>query len=1036
MQENVVQLSADVQEMEFKLEEDRLTLEEDLTQAKEDILDKEKNLTEVLEKYNEIQEVCKCLRETISEKEGDVLDREAAMAHQRETIEGLEKEVEDFRKICGDSSTTLNDKPELVYTESEMEEVTDVLEQERTLSEILRNQILFLENEIEQVKKNFEDSKKTLMEKDRLITEANNEMREHQNLLEKTKDELTDLTVQLLNTKEELNTANKELSKVKNELTSKDKEFDENKTSTALLQIDLTELNTKFNLLEAIKDSNENELTTAREKLGKLYVEVEDLKTEKEHIQTRLDFNTRLWEENETMKQTIEDLKQEVVQLTRNLSIAMDKTQTKKQLFKTEVRDLEDDLEELYDECLRNESEIDGPSQGEYHYKLQALDREPVETREERRIIKVHALENEVEQVTESNWTNDIITDKIIRQQLENELQNEQYILQSEVNKLKQECKQTLDKNNALKFSLNELETFNETASLKNQELQQKIEKLTEKWLRSDEKLRQAQITNMNLRYTLDEYISQSQNQIRHLKNHEREVATLTEHIHEMDVLVQGFKTALLEAVENENKEEKSIENNQNVQNKSHFKQNGSKSELCVTPDVVSNIGRSVSTKEPLDHNAAYHSGYKESEISATHSGLCQKATENNEKSFSPPNSSDVTQADNKSFSQTPAMEPPQQSDPTQNNVSKHESSFEFIQTLRQTLLGLKIPKNVILILIFSILVFCLGCTNNSIISRKYLFVFANSFITLIFFALWANERHKNKKYKAVGLLFGGNFELQTKDGHRSPLVTVQCENCGSKTAIKNEESLRHAKIKSSFQELHEKFLEAVETSSKDTLPIKELYEKYEKLKDEVEVMRKERLEKDTTTTVSEIDDDSKNDKLLPESWNKAVTILGKAIVITLLCEVLYIRGIYFLPDAANLVSFLLSLITISYFYETIYVETTTREESCATSREMDLQHEIDELNHIIEKEHELVTTQREAIKALEKRLRKEFEKRIKQRNVLLKKLKYKGKLEDLRELLDNDEHEDVSGWYTLCYILALVALLQQAEVLKELSTT
>ena len=897
LQENVVQLSADVQEMEFKLEEDRLTLEEDLKQAKEDIIDREKNLTEVLEKYNEIQEVCKCLRETISEKEGDVLDREAAMAHQRETIESLEKEVEDFRKICGDSSATLNDKPELVYTESEMEEVTDVLEQERTLSEILRNQILFLENEIEPVKKNFEDSKKTLMEKDRLITEAKNELREHQNLLEKTKDELTDLTVQLLNTKEDLNNANEELSKVKNELTSMQKEFDENKTSTALLQVDLAELNTKYNLLEAIKDSNENELTTAREKLGKLYVEVEDLRTENEHIQTRLD------------------------------------------------------------------------------------------------------------------------TDKIIRQQIENELQNEKYILQSEVNKLEQECKQTLDKNNALKFSVNELETFNETVSLKNQELQEKIEKLTEKWLRSDEKLRQAQITNMNLRYTLDEYISQSQNQIRHLKNHEREVATLTEHIHEMDVLVQGFKTALLEAVENEKKEAKSVENNQNGQNKSHFKQNGDKSEPCVTPDVVSNIGTCISTKEPLDQKAANPSGYKESEISATHSGLCAtKATGNTEKSFSPPNSSGVvTQADNKSFSHTSATEPPQQSDPTQTNVSNNESSFEFIKMLHQKLLGLKIPKNVILILIFSILVFCLGCTNNSTISRKYLFVFANSFITLIFFALWANERHKNKKYKAMGLLFGGNFELQTKDGHRSPLVTVQCENCGSKTAIKNEESLCHAKIKSSFQELHEKFVEAVETSSKDTLPIKELYEKYEKLKDEVEVMRKERLEKDTTTTVSEIDDDSKNDKLLPESWNKAVTILGKAIVITLLCEVLYIRGIYFLPDAANLISFLLSLITISYFYETIYVETKTHEESCATSREMGLRHEIDELNHIIEKEHELVTTQREAIKALEKRLRKEFEKRIKQRNVLLKKLKYKGKLEDLRELLDNDEHEDVSGWYTWC---------------------
>jgi hypothetical protein len=201
-----------------------------------------------------------------------------------------------------------------------------------------------------------------------------------------------------------------------------------------------------------------------------------------------------------------------------------------------------------------------------------------------------------------------------------------------------------------------------------------------------------------------------------------------------------------------------------------------------------------------------------------------------------------------------------------------------------------------------------------------------------------------------------------------------------------------------------------VENSSKDTLPIQELYEKYEILKDEVEVMRKERLEKDIMSTVSEIDEVSTNDRIFPEKWNKPVTIVGKTLVITLLCEVLYIRGIYFLPGAVNLVSFLLSLISFSYFYETFYVEATTREEPAATPREMELEQEIDELNQIIEKEHELVMTQREAIKALEKRLRKEFEKRIKQRNVLLKKLKYKGKLEDLRELLDNEENDEHKG--------------------------
>ena len=1006
LQENVVQLSADVQEMEFKLEEDRLTLEEDLKKAREDVVDRDKNLAEVLEKYNEIQEVCKCLRETISEKEGEILEREAAMANQRETIEGLEKEVEDFRKICGDNSTTLNDKPELVYTESEMEEVTDVLEQERTLSEILRKQILFLENEIEQVKKSCEDNRKTLEEKDGLITEAQNEMKEREDLLEKTKGELNNANTQFLNTREKLDTMNEELSKVKDQLSSKEKELDENKTSTALLQIDLTELNIKYNLLEAIKDNTENELTIAKEKLGKSYVDLEGLRSEREDFQTRLDFNTRVQEENESMKQTIEDLKQEVTELRRNLNNANEQTQTNKQLLKSEVRALENDLEELYNECLTKESEIDGPIQLEYQYELQALEHEPIETNEDQHIIRVRALEGGVEQVTDKSmqisWPNETSIDKGIRQQVDNKLLNEKYILQTEVNQLKQEFKQTLDKNNALTFSLNELETFNETVTLKNKDLQQKVEKLSEKWLRSDEKLRQAQITNMNLRYTLDEYISQSQNQIRHLKNHEREVATLTEHIHEMDVLVQGFKTALLEAVENENKEQKCIKNNPNMQAKTNLKLNGTKSEPCITPNAANNTRRSISTAKPLDQIVTNHRGFKESEITATHTGLCTtQTTENNsEKTFSFSNSSDViTQTDNKSTTQPAATEPLHQTDPFQNNVSNNESRFEFINTFHQQILGLKIPKNVILILIFSILVFCLGCTNNSIISRKYLFVFANSFITLIFFALWANERHKNKKYKVMGLLFGEN---------------VECENCGSKTAIKNGEFLRHAKIKSSFQELHEKFLEAVETASKDTLPIQELYEKYEKLKDEVDVMRKERLEKDITTTVTEIDEDSKNDRLLPENWNKAVTILGKAVVITLLCEVLYIRGVYFLPDAVNLVSFLLSLITISYFYETIYVETTTSQESCTTSREMDLEQEIDELNHIIEKEHELVTTQREAIKVLEKRLRKEFEKRIKQRNVLLKKLKYKGKVEDLRELLDNDEQEDVSG-YTWC---------------------
>jgi hypothetical protein len=540
------------------------------------------------------------------------------------------------------------------------------------------------------------------------------------------------------------------------------------------------------------------------------------------------------------------------------------------------------------------------------------------------------------------------------------------------------------------------MQALNETASLRNHGLQRKVEKLTDKWLRSEEKIRQAQITNVNLRYSLDEYISQSQDQIRHLKNHEREVATLTNHIHEMDVLVQGFKTALTQAVENEKNEEKSAKNDQVKESRSPKGTPGASDKTqksCLGNDQ--NAGNNTHFKA---------SGFKETDSNVTPS------TENNTKTITASDSSDLgnkTVAESNVNSSASAHN----NDSSHSDVSKgNQSVLRFMKTFHEKILAVNIPKNVILVLIFAILVFSLGCTNNSIISRKYLFVFANSLITLIFFALWVNEMHKNKKYKAVDLMFGENFKFQEmrKDGCELPQMTFNCENCGNKSAIQHEQLHRYAKIKSSFLDLHEKFLEAVENSSKNTLPIQELYEKYEKLKDEVEVMRKERLEKDLMDTKA--DEVSESDKIFPEKWNKAATILGKAVVITLLCEVLYIRGIYFLPDAVNVVSFLVSLITISYFYETIYVEATTREEACATTREMELEQEIDELNHIIEKEHELVTTQREAIKALEKRLRKEFEKRIKQRNVLLKKLKYKGKLEDLKELLGNEDDGEHKG--------------------------
>ena len=895
LQENVVQLSADVQEMEFKMEEGRVSLEEDVKKAREDVVERDKKLDEALEKYKELQEVCKCLRETISEKEGDVLEREAAMALQRETIEGLEKDVENLRLICGDNSAPLNDKPELVYTEAEMEEVSDFLEEERTLTEILRKQISFLESEIEELKRNFQASAKALVEKDQLITVAQNQIKKHEILTEETKEELNNVNAELLNTKEELRLANGELWMTKDELKSAERELDENKTSTTLLQVEMTELNTKYNLLEAVKENVENELLITKENLEKLHTETETFK----------ELNKQLLSENEELKQT----------------------------------------------CLTKERGIDYPVTRLLATELQSeelvLQAEPI-------VTNLH--QQKIKEVTDGQ---------------------ERLVLQNELNELKQEFKEILDENNELKVSLNEVQALNEAAGLKNHALQRKVEKLTDKWLKSEEKIRQAQITNVNLRYTLDEYISQSQDQIRHLKNHEREVATLTKHIHEMDVLVQGFKTALTQAVENEKNEEKCVKKDQNEESQSQVKETGIRKEPCGKPEKPEKPPRRFPRN---DQNVQNKTHFKESELKETQSDV------------------------------TPVTENGAITDSNLNDVSKgSQSLLEIMKTFHEKILAVNIPKNVILILIFAILVFSLGCTNNAIISRKYLFVLANSLITLIFFALWVNELHKNKKYKAVDLIFGENFEFQEvrKDGCQLPQVTFYCENCGNKTDIQHEKLQRYAKIKSSFQDLHEKFLEAVENSSKDTLPIQELYEKYEKLKDEVEVMRKERLEKDMMNAVVETDIVPASDGILPEKWNKAAIILGKAVVITLLCEVLYIRGIFFLPDAVNVVSFLLSLITISYFYETIYVEAMTREEPCTTTREMELEQEIDELNHIIDKEHELVTTQREAIKALEKRLRKEFEKRIKQRNVLLKKLKYKGKLEDLRELLGNEDESE-----------------------------
>jgi hypothetical protein len=1010
LQENVVQLSANVQEMEFKMEERRFTLEDDLKKARQDLLERDKNLAEASEKYKELQEVCNCLRETISEKEGDVLDREAAMAHQREKTEELEKDIENLRLICGDNSTPLNNKPELVYTEAEMEEVSDFLEQERTLSEILRKQISFLENEIEEVKRSFHESKKALEEKDELITAARNEIKEHESLMEKTDEELNNLNMQLSSTKEELSNTKEELSNTKEELSNTKEELSNTKEELSNTKEELSNTKEELSNTKEELSNTKEELSNTKEELSNTKEELSITNGELSKAKNELNSKENELDDNKTSTTLLQIDLTELDTKYHLLEAIKDNTENELMVAREQLQKVHMEIKTL----KGLNKELDGENQ---KMKERIRETEIVNELQSERQVLTTELFNRNEDQRQSEILQSRTEDEITRnveQQLENELQSERQVLETELHELKEECKQILEENNELKLSLNELQAFNETVSLKNHGLQRKVEKLTDKWLRSEEKLRQAQITNVNLRYTLDEYISQSQDQIRHLKNHEREVATLTKHIHEMDVLVQGFKTALKEAVENENSEENCVENDQNVEGTSLSKESGTQNELCGTPETAKNTRGRISTQKTVKNyqNVENNRHCNETGSIGTQSDLSATPVRrhNTEKTVSGLKSSDpVNQTDNESSAKTT---PFHSNDSSHNGVNKSsQSRFEFVKTFHQKILAAKIPKNLILILIFLVLVFCLGCTSNSIISRKYLFVFANSFVTLIFFALWVNELHKNKKYKAVDIIFGENFQtILRNDGPQLPHVVVKCENCGGETAIQNEEFHRYAKIKSSFQDLHEKFLEAVEKSSKNTLPIQELYEKYENLKDEVEVMRKERLEKGIVNTVSEVDEVSKNVRIFPENWNKAATILGKALVITLLCEVLYIRGIYSLPYAVNVVSFLLSLITFSYYYETIDVDATTREEPCATSREMELEQEIDELNHIIEKEHALVTTQREAIKALEKRLRKEFEKRIKQRNVLLKKLKYKGKLEDLRELLDNEENDEHKG--------------------------
>lgn len=886
-----MKLSADVQEMEFKLEEGRLSFEENLKRAEEDITKRDISIAEGLEKYKELEEVCKCLRETILAKENVVLEREAVMARQRETIEYLEKEVAELRFICGDSSANFHKKSVLEYTEAEMAEVYALLEKERTNNEIHRNQIAFLENETEQamsVTRSFGSIQKALTGKDILLKEARDDIADRERLQQKTLEDLYDANIELINTKETLANVSRELSTVKDELNAKEKELDDHQAERDLQEVDLIEVNTKYQLLEAIKETIESELTVAKEQLEEAYGEIKKLKG----------FSAQLQQENENMAEVL-------------------RTQKK-------------------------------PSR-------------------EWKVLKNDQDEVDVFEIPVNDEAN-------LSLQFENKLKSENQRLTTRLQSLQQNFYQLSNENVQLKASCDDLQTLNETIVLKNDELEQEVEKLEGQSLRKEEKIRQALVSNVNLRYTLDEYIAQSQDQIRHLKNHEREIATLTKHIQEMDELVQGLKAALIEAAEMEMKEESYTRNDKNAAVANRFRTIGTESEACGTQEFCVNAGESVSGEK------IWQSELNVGNASCIKDIDSQNATESQKTSVAQP------------------------SDSNKNDVEKNYDLgfFLMMKTFQQKLQAAKIKKNVVLLLVFLGLVFCLGCTDNSVISRKYLLAFANSFMTLIFFALWLNESDKNKKCKALRARYGGNGQIYDGD--------VCCENCGRSAGALGDEFRQNEKIKSSFQELHEKFLEAMEKSNNDTLPIQELYEKYEKLIEVVEVIRNETLTKDFMNTVTDAAKVSDDNRRFPENWQNVAAIFGKAFVITLLCEVLYIRGIYFLPYLVNLISFVVSLITFSYFYDTIPVDSTKCAQPRTTSRDTVLEHEIEELNHIIDKEHNLVTTQREAIKVLEKRLRKEFEKRIKQRNVLLKKLKYKGKLEDLRDLLDNKDISEDDG--------------------------
>ena len=881
LRENIVSLSSDVEEMEFKMEETRATLEEELRKAKEDIGKRDKELHETSERYHELQEVCASLREQISQKEEQILETEAESAHQREVIETGEKQIEELRGMCGDT-TRLNNKPALVYTEEEMNEADELLVQEKEISGKLQTQMELLENEVN-------NSKNSLLEMTREFEKENEKHKQA-----------------LVTTREELHTSNDLSEKTRVEL----------ETLDGLLEKTREELHERNDLLEKTREE--------------------------------------LHESNDLVEKTREELHEsnDLIEKTREESNA-----TSNEILKQK------------DALISKENELESNKE-----KLVLIQSKVNEVDEEKKDLEA-TVEEGKKKLT-------LVMDEA------HELGQTNEKLQEQIGKMKEEVKR---------------------GECVNEKMREELEKVAVKCLKSEEELRVANTSNVNLKYSLDVHISQTREQNLSLTNYEEELKALRKHIHEMDVLVSGFRNALEEAV---------IKESDYQSSKTESVDNSDTDEICIDlPSDNCKLEGSMVGISGIPMTAGDTAGtHGDTKRSPTTTGSPEDA----KVTLSRDNTDVAKQPIGQHPTTTPAFssslpgngdshlktEIPKTMNCSTNEQAPSSNTREFFQVASKRFIEDRTLFVVLGILFF---VFLFGCVDNPIVSRKYLFVTANSVISLIMFVLWRYEVRRGKHFEGRfqekhPAEFQENGYLPSHRSNHFPGTDSECQHCEDGVKARQEERLHYKNVKSSFQELHEKFLEAVESSSKDTLPIQELYNEYEKMKDEVEAMRTERLNNDAMLTahLTEEKNSKKDDVVLAPKCNAVVQTLGRVLIIVFLCEIFYNNGTP-LPQFLRPLTFLLASLALSHVFDNICARDTNGKTAHAGQHVKEIAREIDELNEIIDKEHELVTTQRNAIKALEKRLRKEFERRIKQRNVLLKKLKYKGKLEDLRELLEDD---------------------------------